>query len=104
MLSSNALLQQILEQSNTLYELILNGELEEAERIEEERGCLIRCCFSSESLFDNPQQAAEMIQKIIDSDKKAMAHGQQLYGDMKRDLARLQQGNKAVRAYQEAGA
>ncbi|MCF6282968.1 MAG: flagellar protein FliT [Candidatus Polarisedimenticolaceae bacterium] len=100
--SSDELLEQILEQSNKLHELILNGELEEAERLEQERSLLITACFASGSSFDNPQKAANSIQKIIDCDREAMAHGKQASAEMKGELARLQRGHQAVRAYHEA--
>ena len=100
--SSDELLGQILEQSNKLHELILIGELEEAEKLEQERAALIKACFSSGSSFDNPQKAAISIQKIIDCDRDAMAYGKQASVELKGELARLQRGHQAVRAYQDA--
>jgi hypothetical protein len=69
MLSSDELLGDILEQSSKLREAILSGELEEAVRLEQDRAALIKRCFSSSSPFENPQQAAESIQIIIDCDQ-----------------------------------
>lgn len=102
MSSSDELLGRILEQSSKLHELILNGELEEAEKLEQERAVLIKSCFSSASSFENPQKAANLIQKIIDCDRDAMAYGKQASAELKGELARLQRGHQAVRAYEDA--
>jgi hypothetical protein len=100
--SSDELLDKILEQTGKLHELMLNGEFEEAEKVEKEREGLIKVCFSPDSPFDDPLRAAQSIQKIIDSDQDAMAYAQKLYADMKRDRAQLQKGQKAVSAYHDA--
>jgi len=100
--SSDVLLEKILEQSNRLHALILNGRLEEAREVEEERESLIKACFSPDLHFEDPKKAADSIRKIMSNDQEAMAFGQRLYTEMERDRVQLQKGKKAVSAYHDA--
>jgi len=100
--SNDLLLERILERSNRLHDLLLKGELVEAAEVEEEREGLIKACFSPAPHFDDPQKAAESIQEIMSSDQEAMAFGQRLRSEMKRNRTQLQKGKKAVSAYHSA--
>ena len=95
----SVLLQEILVITRTMREFALDSDWDSVHEKEAYRQTLIKRCFPLDRSMDNPGQAAESIQEIIELDRSVMSLALLAREEMEDSFGKLKLGRQATDAY-----